>query len=264
VVKQSPDIAQGVDTGGAGDQGIMYGFATNETPEFLPKGIVLVHKLTKGLEDLRKSGELKWLKPDGKAQVTIDGKTGSEIKTILVSTQHDEKVSQSEIREALIEKLIKPLVESNDISGIEILVNPTGKFAIGGFEGDTGLTGRKIMVDTYGGLIPHGGGCFSGKDPTKVDRSAAYMARYVAKTLVSEGKAKECLVSVSYAIGRAEPLMVETLNEKGESIRDAVEKRFDFKPKAIIEKLDLRRPIYKKTAAYGHFGRIEFPWEKID
>jgi S-adenosylmethionine synthetase len=264
VVKQSPDIAQGVDTGGAGDQGIMYGFATNETPEFLPKGIVLVHKLTKGLEDLRKSGELKWLKPDGKAQVTIDGKTGSEIKTILVSTQHDEKVSQSEIREALIEKLIKPLVESNDISGIEILVNPTGKFAIGGFEGDTGLTGRKIMVDTYGGLIPHGGGCFSGKDPTKVDRSAAYMARYVAKTLVSEGKAKECLVSVSYAIGRAEPLMVEALNEKGESIRDAVEKRFDFKPKAIIEKLDLRRPIYKKTAAYGHFGRIEFPWEKID
>ncbi len=263
VVKQSPDIAQGVDTGGAGDQGIMYGFATNETPEFLPKGIVLVHKLTKGLEDLRKSGEIKWLKPDGKAQVTIDGKTGSEIKTILVSTQHDEKVSQSEIREALIEKLIKPLIGDSDISGIEILVNPTGKFAQGGFEADTGLTGRKIMVDTYGGLIPHGGGCFSGKDPTKVDRSAAYMARYVAKTLVSEGKAKECLVSVSYAIGRAEPLMVEALNEKGESIRDAVEKRFDFKPKAIIEKLNLRRPIYKKTAAYGHFGRVEFPWEKI-
>jgi S-adenosylmethionine synthetase len=261
VVKQSPDIAQGVDTGGAGDQGIMYGFATNETQEFLPKGIVLVNKLAKGLEDLRKSGEIKWLRPDGKAQVTIDGETGQEISAILISTQHNENVSQEEIRETLIEKLIKPIV--GDISKAEILINPTGKFVIGGFEGDTGLTGRKIMVDTYGGLIPHGGGCFSGKDPTKVDRSAAYMARYVAKTLVSEGKAKECLVSVAYAIGRAEPLMVEALNEKGESIRGEIEKRFDFKPKAIIEKLDLRRPIYKKTAAYGHFGKAGLPWEKI-
>jgi S-adenosylmethionine synthetase len=261
VVKQSPDIAQGVDTGGAGDQGIMYGFATDETPEFLPKGIVLVHKLTEGLENLRKSGEIKWLRPDGKAQVTIDGETGQEISTILISTQHEENISQKEIRETLIEKLIKPI--AGDTSKIEILVNPTGKFAIGGFEGDTGLTGRKIMVDTYGGLIPHGGGCFSGKDPTKVDRSAAYMARYVAKTLVSEGRAKECLVSVAYAIGRAEPLMVEALNEKGESIRDSIEKRFDFKPKAIIEKLNLRRPIYKKTAAYGHFGKKGLPWEEI-
>jgi S-adenosylmethionine synthetase len=261
VVKQSPDIAQGVDTGGAGDQGIMYGFATNETPEFLPKGIVLVNKLAKGLEDLRKNGEVKWLRPDGKAQVTIDGETGQDISAILISTQHDEKVSQEEIRETLIEKLIKPV--AGDISKVEILVNPTGKFAIGGFEGDTGLTGRKIMVDTYGGLIPHGGGCFSGKDPTKVDRSAAYMCRYVAKTLVSEGKAKECLVSVAYAIGRAEPLMVEALNEKGESIRSEIENRFNFKPKAIIEKLNLRRPIYKKTAAYGHFGKPGLPWEEV-
>lgn len=261
VVKQSPDIAQGVDTGGAGDQGIMYGYATDETPEFLPKGIVLVNKLAKGLEDLRKSGEIKWLRPDGKAQVTIDGESGDKISTILVSTQHDKNVSQEEIRETLIEKLIKPI--AGDISGIEILINPTGKFAIGGFEGDTGLTGRKIMVDTYGGLIPHGGGCFSGKDPTKVDRSAAYMARYVAKTLVAEEKAKECLVSVAYAIGRAEPVMTEALNEKGESIRDSIDKRFNFRPKAIIEKLDLRRPIYKKTAAYGHFGKAGLPWEDI-
>ena len=262
VVRQSPDIAQGVDTGGAGDQGIMYGYATNETPEFLPKGIVLVHKLAKGLEDLRRSGKISWLGPDGKSQVTIDGESGDKISTILISTQHDESVSQEKIREALIEKLIKPL--TGDVSDIEILVNPTGKFAIGGFEGDAGLTGRKIMVDTYGGLVPHGGGCFSGKDPTKVDRSAAYMARYVAKNLVAEGKAKECLVSVAYAIGRAEPLMVEALNEKGESIRDSIENRFDFRPKAIIEKLDLRRPIYKKTAAYGHFGKPDLPWEKID
>jgi S-adenosylmethionine synthetase len=261
VVKQSPDIAQGVDTGGAGDQGIMYGYATNETPEFLPKGIVLVNKLAKGLEDLRKSGEVKWLRPDGKSQVTIDGENGDKISTILISTQHNENISQEEIRETLIEKLIKPI--AGDISGIEILINPTGKFAIGGFEGDTGLTGRKIMVDTYGGLIPHGGGCFSGKDPTKVDRSAAYMARYVAKTLVAEGKAKECLVSVAYAIGRAEPVMTEALNEKGESIRESIDGRFDFRPKAIIEKLDLRRPIYKKTAAYGHFGKPGLPWEDI-
>jgi S-adenosylmethionine synthetase len=261
VVQQSPDIAQGVDTGGAGDQGIMYGYATDETPELLPRGVVLVNKLTKGLENLRTSKEVAWLGPDGKAQVTIDETAGGAVRSILISTQHDEKISQEEIKETLIKKLIKPLV--GDVSGIEILVNPTGKFVIGGFEGDTGLTGRKLMVDTYGGLIPHGGGCFSGKDPSKVDRSAAYMARYVAKTLVSEGKAKECLVSVAYAIGRAEPLMVEALNEKGESIRGEIEKRFDFKPKAIIEKLNLRRPIYKKTAAYGHFGKPGLPWEDI-
>ena len=258
VVKQSPDIAMGVDTGGAGDQGIMYGYATDETPEFLPKGIVLVHKLTKGLEDLRRSGEIKWLMPDGKSQVTI---YENGIKTILVSTQHKDTVTQDQIKNELTEKLIKPLV--GDVAKIEILTNPTGKFVQGGFEADTGLTGRKLMVDTYGGLIPHGGGCFSGKDPTKVDRSAAYMARFVAKNLVTNGLAKNALVSVAYAIGRAEPLMVEALDENGKSLADIVKKNFDFRPKAIIERLNLRRPIYLKTASYGHFGKEGLPWEEI-
>jgi len=258
VVQQSPDIAQGVNTGGAGDQGIMYGYACNETHEYLPKGIVLVHKLTQGLENLRKSGKVKWLKPDGKAQVTIENK---KIKSILISTQHKKGITQEEIKKTLTEKLIKPL--AGNLNGIEILVNPTGKFEQGGFDADTGLTGRKIMVDTYGGLIPHGGGCFSGKDPTKVDRSAAYMCRFVAKNIVSAKLAKECLVSVSYAIGRAEPLMVEVVNEKGKSLPKKVLEKFDFKPLSIIEKLNLRRPIYRKTAAYGHFGNINFPWEKL-
>ena len=258
VVQQSPDIAQGVDIGGAGDQGIMYGFATDETPEFLPMAIVKVHALAKGLEDLRKNGGIKWLKPDGKTQITVvDGK----IKTILVSTQHDEKVSQEEIIKTLTEKLIKPII--GDISEIEILVNPTGRFVQGGFEADTGLTGRKIMVDTYCGLIPHGGGCFSGKDSTKVDRSAAYMCRFVAKNLVANGFAKQCLVSVAYAIGKAEPLMVEALNEKGENLAEVIKRNFDFKPLAIIEKLNLRQPIYLQTAAYGHFGKPNLPWEQI-
>jgi len=257
VVQQSPDIAQGVDTGGAGDQGIMYGYATNETPEYLPKGVALVHKLTSGLEKLRRSGNLTWLGPDGKSQVTLDG---DRPINVLVSTQHKAEVSNEEIRWSLIEKLIKPL----ELDGAsEILVNPTGKFVVGGFEADTGLTGRKIMVDTYGGLIPHGGGCFSGKDATKVDRSAAYMCRFVAKNLVAGGLAKQCVVSVAYAIGRAEPLMVEALNEKGESLADVVKKKFDFRPLAIIERLDLRQPIYFKTAAYGHFGKDGFPWEKV-
>jgi len=258
VVQQSPDIAMGVDTGGAGDQGIMYGFATSETPEFLPRGIVLVHKLTKGLEDLRVKGEIPWLHPDGKSQVTIQD---NEIKTILVSCQHDENVTKEEIRETITEKLIKPLIGS--INSIEILVNPTGKFVQGGFEADTGLTGRKIMVDTYGGLIPHGGGCFSGKDPTKVDRSGAYMARYVAKNIVARGFAKECLVSVAYAIGRAKPLMAEAINENGESLKNLIIDKFDFRPNAIIERLRLRRPIYRQTASYGHFGRPNLPWEEI-
>ena len=258
VVQQSPDIAQGVDTGGAGDQGIMYGYATDETPEFLPDAIVKVHALAKGLETLRKSGEIKWLKPDGKTQITvIDG----VIKTVLVSTQHDASVSQEEIKETLTEKLIKPII--GDISGIEILVNPTGRFVQGGFEADTGLTGRKIMVDTYCGLISHGGGCFSGKDPTKVDRSGAYMARFVAKNLVANGYAKQCSVSVAYAIGRAEPLMVEATNEKGENLSEIAKAKFDFKPKAIIEQLNLRKPIYLQTAAYGHFGKANLPWERI-
>jgi len=258
VVQQSPDIAQGVDIGGAGDQGMMYGYAIDETPEFLPLAVVKVHALAKGLENLRKSGQVSWLKPDGKTQITVvDGK----IKTVLVSAQHDEKVSQEEIKKTLTEKLIKPII--GDISGVEILANPTGRFVQGGFEADTGLTGRKIMVDSYCGLITHGGGCFSGKDPTKVDRSAAYMARFAAKNLVANGYAKECLVSVAYAIGRAEPLMIEAVNEKGESIADIVKNKFDFRPKAIIEKLDLRRPIYQQTATYGHFGRPGFPWEEV-
>lgn len=258
VVQQSPDIAQGVDTGGAGDQGIMYGYATNETPEFLPKGIVLVHKLTQGLENLRKSKKISWLYPDGKAQVTMEGPV---VKTVLVSAQHDENVSQEEIKKELTKKLIQPLV--GDVSKIEILVNPTGKFVLGGFTADTGLTGRKLMVDTYGGLIPHGGGAFSGKDPTKVDRSAAYMCRFAAKNIVANKFAKSCLVSVSYAIGRADPLMIEALDEKGKSLVKLVKAKFDFRPQAIIERLNLRRPIYRQTAAYGHFGKTGLPWEEI-
>ncbi len=258
IEKQSPDIAQGVDTGGAGDQGIMYGFATDETTEFMPLAVVNVHKLARGLEDLRKQGALDWLKPDGKTQITVEN---GKIKAVLISTQHDENISQEEIKKQLIEKLIKPII--GDISGIDILVNPTGRFVQGGFEADAGLTGRKIMVDTYGGLITHGGGCFSGKDPSKVDRSAAYMCRFVAKNLVANGFAKQCLVSVAYAIGKAEPLMVEAINENGESLADIAKNKFDFKPKSIMEQLNLRRPIYSQTAAYGHFGKKTLPWEEV-
>ena len=263
IICQSPDIAQGVDTGGAGDQGIMYGYATKETPEFLPRGVVLVHKLAKGLEDLgRDDPECSWLRPKGKAhgkaQVTIrDGK----VISALVSCQHVEGTTQEEIKETLTRKLFA-LVLGN-LAGIEILVNPTGKFVIGGFVADTGLTGRKIMVDTYGGLIPHGGGAFSGKDPTKVDRSAAYMARFAAKNIVANGLAKECLVSVAYAIGRAEPLMVHAETEDGRDLGSLVQQKFDFRPKAIIERLNLRQPIYQKTAVYGHFGKDGLPWEEI-
>ncbi len=258
IIKQSPDIAQGVDTGGAGDQGILYGYATDETKEFLPYGLVLVHKPSEGLEKLRKSGEVAWLRPDGKSQVTMDK---GRVKTVLISTQHDEGVSQEEIRETLIEKLIKPL--GIDESETEIFVNPTGKFVVGGFIGDTGLTGRKIMVDTYGGLIPHGGGCFSGKDSTKVDRSAAYMARHAAKNIVANGHAKSCVVSLAYAIGHDKPLMVEAINEKGESIGKLAEEKFDFSPRAIVDYLDLRRDIFQPTACYGHFGKDGLPWEEI-
>lgn len=260
VVQQSSDIAQGVNTGGAGDQGIMYGYATNETPEFLPKGIVWVHQLTKGLEDLRVRGGVDWLGPDGKAQVTIQN---GKVKTVLVSCQHAENISPAKIENTIINKLIKPLLPNLSISDINILVNPTGKFTCGGFYADTGLTGRKIMVDTYGGLIPHGGGCFSGKDATKVDRSAAYMARFAAKNLVANGLAKKCLVSVAYAIGRDEPLMVEALDENGKSLAGTVNKKFDFRPLAIIERLNLRQPIYLQTAAYGHFGKAGLPWEEV-
>ncbi len=261
IVQQSSDIAQGVDTGGAGDQGIMYGYATNETKEYLPKPLVLAHQLTKGLEILRRSNsKFTWLKPDGKSQITLkDGK----VKNVLISTQHDEKISQEEIKKLLSEHLIKKVVGRGDY---EILVNPTGKFVVGGFYADTGLTGRKLMVDTYGGIISHGGGAFSGKDPTKVDRSAAYMARWVAKNIVANGYAKKCMVSIAYAIGKAEPLMVEIETSgsgNNKKLRDLVIKKFDFRPLAIIKTLNLQRPIYQKTAAYGHFGRLEFPWEKI-
>lgn len=261
IVEQSPDIALGVDTGGAGDQGIMYGFATDETPEYLPKGVVLAHKLAKALEDARKSGKISWLRPDGKTQVTYaDGK----LHTVLVSTQHSPEVLLREIEKEITEKIIYPLLSDDEKSSVKILVNPTGKFVAGGFEADTGLTGRKIMVDTYGGLIPHGGGCFSGKDSTKVDRSGAYMARYVAKNLVASGYGKEVLVSVAYAIGMAEPLMIEAINEKGEDLAEIVKKNFDFKPLSIIERLGLRNPIFKQTSTYGHFGKENLPWEKIE
>ena len=250
IVTQSPDIAQGVDTGGAGDQGIMYGFATDETQEYLPRALVLAHALAAELERLRKTDPtMTWLRPDGKTQVTMhEGK----IQTVLVSTQHTAKISQAEIREQLLQKLFGPII--GDLQDIEILTNPTGSFIQGGFAADAGLTGRKIMVDTYGGRAPHGGGAFSGKDATKVDRSAAYMCRFVAKNLVVQGYAKQALVSVAYAIGRSEPLMIDAQDEQGRSLSDLVRRHFDFRPRAIIERLNLRQPLYQKTAAYGHFG----------
>ncbi len=263
VARQSNDIAQGVDTGGAGDQGIMYGYASDETKEMLPLGVVLSHALARRLEKLRRDGTLTWIKPDGKTQVTIENGASKKPKVItaLTSTQHDKKVSQEQIRTDLIKHLFTPVLGS--VKGVEILVNPTGKFEIGGFTADAGLTGRKIMVDTYGGLMPHGGGAFSGKDSTKVDRSAAYMCRFVAKNLVANGYGKKVLVSVAYAIGRVEPVMVEAFNEKGKNLTSIVEKHFDFRPRAIIERLELRRPIFRETAAYGHFGVAGRSWEEI-
>ncbi|HVV38985.1 MAG TPA: methionine adenosyltransferase [Candidatus Paceibacterota bacterium] len=258
VARQSGDIAQGVDTGGAGDQGIMYGYATDETKEFLPQGVVTAHALARLLETLRITNTLPWLRPDGKTQVTI--KNG-KVVTALTSTQHAEEVSLEEIRAGLRQHLFAPVL--GDLAGVEILVNPTGRFVQGGFEADAGLTGRKIMVDTYGGLMPHGGGAFSGKDATKVDRSAAYMARFAAKNLVANGYAKKALVSVAYAIGRVEPVMIEAFDGEGKNLSEIVTKNFDFRPKAIIERLGLRRPIFQKTAAYGHFGVEGRPWEKI-
>jgi S-adenosylmethionine synthetase len=258
IAQQSPDIAQGVDTGGAGDQGIMYGYATDETPEMLPKGVVLAHALARNLEKLRRDNVLPWLGPDGKTQVTID--KGAVI-TALTSTQHAEEISQEEIRAALIQHLFVPTLGSVD--DVEVLVNPTGKFTIGGFAADAGLTGRKIMVDTYGGLMPHGGGAFSGKDATKVDRSAAYMCRFAAKNLVGNGHAKKALVSVAYAIGRVEPVMIEAFDGEGKNLTEIVTKNFDFRPRAIQERLGLTRPIFKETAAYGHFGVAGRPWEEV-
>jgi S-adenosylmethionine synthetase len=237
----------------------MYGYATDETPEYLPKAVALVHKLTHGLEELRRKKKIKWLLPDGKAQVTMQN---GKIKTVLVSTQHKKGVKLETVRKEISQKLIKKLIPG--IKDSQILVNPTGRFEVGGFIADTGLTGRKIMVDSYGGLIPHGGGAFSGKDPTKVDRSGAYMCRFVAKNIVAKGLAKSVLVSVAYAIGKADPLMLEAKDEKGRSLSAYVRKNYDFRPLAIIERLGLRNPVYFQTAAYGHFGKKGLPWEKIE
>lgn len=259
VVHQSPDIAQGVDTGGAGDQGIMYGFACDETESLLPRDVVRVHKLASELEHLRLTQkELSWIKPDGKSQITV---FEGSVASVLVSTQHSPDVDNETIRMALTEHLIKPVM-GGDIPN-EIYINPTGAFVVGGFTADTGLTGRKIMVDSYCGLVPHGGGAFSGKDPTKVDRSAAYMARFAAKNIVAHKLAKSCLVSVAYAIGKEDPLMLTAENENCESLTTILKHHFDFRPKAIIERLNLRRPIYQQTAAYGHFGKPGLPWEEV-
>jgi S-adenosylmethionine synthetase len=279
--KQSPDIAQGVDNAnddpldqGAGDQGLMFGYAVDETPQLMPLPIWLSHRLMERQAQLRKDGRLPWLRPDAKSQVTIqyvDGKP-YKIDTVLVSTQHAPEMSLEAIREAVVEEIIKPMLPKELIKGeIKYLVNPTGRFVIGGPQGDCGLTGRKIIVDTYGGAAPHGGGAFSGKDPSKVDRSAAYAGRYVAKNIVAAGLASRCLVQVSYAIGVAQPtsIMVETYGTgkvSDEVLKQLVLEHFDLRPKGIVKMLDLLRPIYTKTAAYGHFGRDEpeFTWEATD
>jgi len=279
--KQSPDIAQGVDGAhddpldqGAGDQGLMFGYAVDETPQLMPLPIWLSHRLMERQAQLRKDGRLPWLRPDAKSQVTVqyvDGKP-YKIDTVVVSTQHAPEMTLEQVREATIEEIIKPVLPSELIKGdIKFLVNPTGRFVIGGPQGDCGLTGRKIIVDTYGGAAPHGGGAFSGKDPSKVDRSAAYAGRYVAKNIVAAGLATRCLVQVSYAIGVAQPtsVMVETYGTgkvSNEVLTQLVKEHFDLRPKGIVKMLDLLRPIYSKTAAYGHFGRDEpeFSWEATD
>ncbi len=271
---QSPDIAMGVDTGGAGDQGMMFGFATDETKELMPLPIVLSHKLVRYLTAMRKSKKIKYLRPDSKSQVTIEYKDDQPIRVdaVVLSSQHDGDVTLPTIQKDLIEKVIKKVIPANLIDkNTKVFINPTGRFEVGGPHGDTGLTGRKIIVDTYGGMGRHGGGAFSGKDPSKVDRSAAYFARYVAKNIVAAGIAKRCEIQVSYAIGVAEPVSIRvdtfgTSKLSNEQIVDAVTKVFDFTPRGIITALDLRRPIYNKTAAYGHFGRTEagFTWEKTD
>ena len=279
--KQSPDIAQGVNKAydddldqGAGDQGLMFGFACDETPVLMPLPIYLSHRLVERQSQLRRSGELPWLRPDAKSQVTVryeDGKPDA-IDTVVISTQHAPDIELPQIREAVIELIIKPILPPELVKGaIKYLVNPTGRFVVGGPQGDCGLTGRKIIVDTYGGSAPHGGGAFSGKDPSKVDRSAAYAGRYVAKNIVAAGLASRCQIQISYAIGVSKPtsVMVETYGTgkvSDEQITELVLQHFDLRPKGIVNMLDLLRPIYKKTAAYGHFGREEpeFTWEKTD
>ncbi len=272
---QSPDISMGVDTGGAGDQGLMFGYATNETEECMPTPILLAHKLTRRLSDARKKDILPYLRPDGKSQVTVEYVNGKpqRVSTVVISTQHSPDITLKEIREDMIEKIIKPVIPSHllDEENITYHINPTGRFVTGGPQGDTGLTGRKIIVDTYGGVGSHGGGAFSGKDPTKVDRSASYMARYIAKNIVSAGIAEKCEVQLAYAIGVADPvsILVDSYGTRKipqEKIVKLVREFFPLTPKGIIEHLQLRRPIYKKTAVYGHFGRTEpeFTWEKTD
>ena len=278
---QSPDIAQGVDGAfddpldqGAGDQGLMFGFASNESDQLMPLPIHLAHRLVERQALIRKKGILSWLRPDAKSQVTMQYKDGKPVRidTVVLSTQHAPEISLKDLREAVIEEIIKPVLPEGLVKGeINYLINPTGRFVIGGPQGDCGLTGRKIIVDTYGGAAPHGGGAFSGKDPTKVDRSAAYASRYVAKNIVASGLADKCLVQVSYAIGVAKPtsIMVEsfgTAKVSDEELSKLIMENFDLRPKGIVNMLDLLRPIYSKTAAYGHFGRTEpeFSWEKVD
>src|SRR5687767_321695 len=271
---QSPDIAMGVDTGGAGDQGLMFGYACTETEELMPMPIMLAHKLVRGLSDARRTGGLDYLRPDGKSQVSIeyDGPKPIRVDTVVVSTQHSSTVSNETLREDLTDKIVNQVIpaEMRD-SKTRILINPTGRFVVGGPHGDAGVTGRKIIVDTYGGAAPHGGGAFSGKDPTKVDRSACYMARYVAKNIVAAGLADRATVQLAYAIGVAEPVsvLIDTDNSghiPDEKISEIVRTNLNLTPRGIIETLDLRRPIYKKTAAFGHFGRTEaeFTWERTD
>ena len=285
---QSPDIAMGVnksfehqnggtdeaDLIGAGDQGMMFGYACDETPELMPAPLALSHALCRRLAAVRKSGELSWLRPDGKSQVTVEyDEGGKALRTpaIVVSTQHDPDISLKDLREAVVETIIKPTIPAGYLQDTKFFVNPTGRFVIGGPVGDTGLTGRKIIVDTYGGSAAHGGGCFSGKDPTKVDRSAAYMARYIAKNLVAAGLCHRCQIEVAYAIGVANPvsILVESYGTgvvSDERLAEIVKAHFDLRPARIIETLDLRRPIYRQTAAYGHFGRtdLDLPWERTD
>lgn len=269
---QSPDIAQGVDTGGAGDQGLMFGFACNETPELMPMPIQLAHNLTKKLSEVRRSGELPYLRPDGKSQVSIEYRDGKpfRVEAIVVSSQHSEDIDNETLRSDIMEKVIKAVIPADLLDDeTKYHINPTGRFVTGGPMGDAGVTGRKIIVDTYGGYAPHGGGAFSGKDPTKVDRSAAYMARYIAKNIVAAGLADKVTVQLAYAIGVAEPVSIRvdthgTGKVDEDKLAEAVSKNFELTPKGIIETLDLLRPIYKKTAAFGHFGREGFSWEKTD